>query len=314
MTSATDPVLSVVVVIVSDTLETRTRANHLQGCLQALARQIDAPLTEVIVPYHANTEGIDALASEFAGVRFAVVNDPALATRTAGSREHHDVLRARGLALSRGSLVALLEDHARPDPLWSAAIVSVHAQDIAAAGGAIENGVDRLLNWAVYFCDFGRYENPLPAGESRIASDANTAYKRTALETVRPLWQRSFQEVIVNGALLGAGSKIVLSPAMVVYQHRVDLTLGDALRERFIWGRSYAQTRCTELSRPRRLVLAALSPILPMVLLLRMAGTARERRRHWGKFVRAAPLIALLTLVWSVGEFVGYLGVRGGRR
>src|SRR5215469_3550998 len=100
-------VLSVVVVIVSDTLRTRAHAGHLAGCLEALREQRDPPALEVIVPYVRDTEGIDALAREFSEVRFIAVDDPSIAVRRAGSREHHDVLRARGLAQARGELLAL---------------------------------------------------------------------------------------------------------------------------------------------------------------------------------------------------------------
>src|SRR5690606_26362321 len=105
-------------------------------------------------------------------------------------------------------------------------------------GGAIENGLDHPLNWAVYYCDFGRYQNPVPAGETPYASDANVTYKRADLERVRPVWEGAFREVVVNGALKSEGRGIALDPRIVVYQHRRGLNLATALRERFVWGRS----------------------------------------------------------------------------
>jgi len=305
-----DPVVSVIVVIVSDTMDERARVDHLPGCLDALRTQVDVPPIEIIVPHHARTDGIDALAARYRDVRFIAVSDPAIDARRAGSREHHDMLRARGLALARGKLVALLEDHARPDPRWCNALVAAHRSGDAAIGGAIENDVDRPLNWAVWFCDFGRYQNPLPAGPSPFASDANTAYKRDALESVRRAWEASFNEVIVNGALMASGATVALSPEMVVFQHRSDLALGDALRERYIWGRSYAEARSRELGAAQRAVHAVASPILPLVLMGRIAATAWSRRRHVREFMRCAPLIALLTLCWCVGEGTGYAAAR----
>ena len=314
MTATQAPRLSVVVVIMSDTTSSRAQSGDLAGCLAALEQQIDPPPMEIIVPYHPNTDGIDAIRSRFPEVRLVTVADPEIAARKAGSREHHDTLRARGLAAARGQIVALLEDQARPDRHWSEHIIAAHATDAAAVGGAIENGIDRPLNWAVYFCDFARYQNPLPAGASEFASDANTAYKRAALDSVRPLWQASFREVVVNGALIAAGRSIVLSPDIVVYQQRSDLELGSALRERFVWGRSYGATRSTMLTTFRRLVYAALCPLLPLVTLQRIAGIAWRRRRHFGKFLRAVPLIALLSSSWSAGECAGYLGARDDKR
>ena len=312
--AAADPVLSAVVVVVSDTLEPRAHAGHLAGCLGALREQIDAPPFEIIVPYHAATDGIFELQKDFTDVRFVAVEDRAIVERKPGSREHHDVLRARGLAVARGALLALLEDHARPNPRWCSNLAAAHQRsDAAAVGGAIENGVDRPLAWAVYYCDFARYQNPVPDGPSFFASDANTAYKRAALESVRPLWSESFREGVVNGALLGAGQTLCLRSDVIVYQHRSDLTLGGALCERFVWGRSYARTRGASLSPLRRVAYALAAPLLPPLLLLRMAAIAWKRRRHFGKFVRAAPLAAILTCGWSAGECAGYLASAGRR-
>jgi hypothetical protein len=305
------PALSVVVVIVSDTTDARADTSHLAGCLDALGRQVDAPPLEVIVPHHPRVDGIDAARARFPGVTFLPVEDLRTYTGEGGSREHHDELRARGLVAARGEVVALLEDHARPEQHWCARMVEAHRRRPAAAvGGAIENGVDRALNWAVYFCDFGRYQNPVPDGASSFASDANVSYKRAALEAIRPVWREVFHETAVNSALTGRGDVLALSPEIVVYQHRSELQLGAALRERFIWGRSYAATRARLAGGARRVAYAALSPLLPAVLLTRMAANTVRKGRLRGRFLRALPLTAVLTASWSLGELMGYLTAR----
>ena len=78
----------------------------------------------------------------------------------------------------------------------------------------------------MYFCDFGKYQNPVPAGETAFASDANVAYKRSALDAIKPVWKEKFHETSVNWALREHGGKLVLSPDMVLYQHRLGLRLG----------------------------------------------------------------------------------------
>jgi hypothetical protein len=307
------PELSVVVVIVSDTTDARCNLAHLTGCLEALGHQIDAPPLEVIVPYHTHVTGIDELERCFPDVVFVPCEELKTWTGKGGSREHHDELRARGLAVARGEIIGLLEDVARPDPRWAAEMIAAHQGPYAAVGGAIENGIDRALNWAVYFCDFGKYQNPVPAGESTFASDANVSYKRPALEPIRDTWQEIFHETAVNWALMSRGQKLALSPKAVVYQHRSRLRLGDALKERFIWGRSYAATRGMMAGTVKRLIYAALSPVLPVVLLLRMTRTAVQRRRCLGAFLRAFPVTTLLIVSWSCGELMGYLTGRAGQ-
>src|SRR5918993_2028936 len=290
------PALSVVVTISSDTISPRAHVSHLEGCLEALTQQEDPPTMEIIVPHHRNVDGIEELSERFPNVVFLPVPNVSIADRRAGGgREHHDLLRAHGLKIATGEVITLLEDYARPDPDWAANIVAAHRRSSAAVGGAIENGIDRPLNWAVYFCDFGEYQNPLPVGPTEFASDINTSYKRAALEAIRPVWNESFREIIVNGALIGRGEGLVLDPEIVVHHHRTDLRPSFALKERFIWGRSYAATRSMMISDLKRYLYAALSPGLPVVLLARMARTARSRGRHFPAFVRALPhLVPLL--------------------
>lgn len=302
------PVLSVVVVVVSDTVSRLAGLAPLARCLEALERQIDAPETEVIVPYLPRGEEVDELgllARRFPRVLFLAVPD--VRSPVGAGREHHDVLRARGLAAARGEIVALIEDHARPDPRWCGRVVEAHRLPHAAIGGAIENDIDRPLNWAVYFCDFHRYMNPVPAGATEVASDANVSFKRRTLEAIRPVWESSFREPAVNAALGERGETLALSPNVVVFQHREQLRPVEALVERFVWGRSYAAARGAAATRGRRVVLIALSPTLPLLLTARMARTVADRGRLGRAFLRALPWTLLLTSSWSLGELTGYV-------
>lgn len=298
------PQLSLVIALVSDTTRARADVHHLLGCLAAIAQQVAPPPMEIIVPVHDRVDGLETVRARFPHVVLVQASDATPARP--GSREHHDVLRARGLAAARGQIVALIEDCGRPRPDFCANVMSAHGGNAAAIGGAIDNGVDRRLNWAVYFCDFGRYQPPLEAGASDWASDANVSYKRAILESVRSVWEQSFREPAVNGELGARGHRLELGPAVIVDQHRDDLRFGPALRERFVWGRSYAQIRNRTLSGPKRLLYGGLSPILPLILFARMARTAWIRRRRFGKFTGAAPLILLLLASWSLGEGLGY--------
>jgi hypothetical protein len=312
MTADQEPVLSVIVAIVSDTTGLPD-ANHLEPCLAALTHQTGAPPIEIIVPHLPAVAGIAAVQSGYPGVRFVEIPDLKTYTGQGGSREHHDELRARGIALARGRIVALIEDVGVAAPGWAAAMTASHEQGCAGVGGAIENGVDRPLNWAVYFCDFLRYQNPLPEGESPIASDANVSYKMAALGKIRPVWREVFHEASVNAALRERGERICLAPAAIVYQHRQGLRIGSALRERFVWGRSYAATRAGLAGTPRRVFWAVFAPALPLILLYRMTAMTVAKRRTLSAFIKAAPLLSALVVSSAVGELTGYLTGRANR-
>jgi hypothetical protein len=304
---SSDCVFSTVVALVSDTTDSHCDLSHLAGCLDALGMQREAPPSEVIVPYPAGLPGMDAMRTRFPGVRFIPCDDLKTYTGRGGSREHHDELRARGLAAARGEIVGLIEDHARPGPEWVRAMAGAHRESYAGVGGAMDNSVDRALNWAVYYCDFGRYQNPLPPGPVFNVSDANVSYKRAALQSVHSVWIDSYHEARVNGALFANGGSLGTQPEAVVYQHRQGLRVGSALKERFVWGYSFAAGRARSIPLRNRLIYTLVSPILPGLLSYRMARDVIRRKSSLLCFVRALPYIVPLTVSWSCGEMCGYL-------
>jgi hypothetical protein len=247
---------------------------------------------------------------QYPDVRFLEVDGLGSDNRRRGSREHHDKLRARSLAFPRGQTVALIEDHGIPAPDWFARIAESHRLPAAVVGGAVENGVNRPLNWAVYFCDFLRYQNPLPPGPSAFACDANVSYKPAALESIRPVWEEIFRKSSVNWALRSRGETVTLAPEVLLYQHRQRLRFGSALKERFVWGRSYAASRVTLQGSKWRIFWALFSPGLPVLILTRMAVRVIRKRRPFAAFLKALPLTSLLLAGWSWGELTGYLTAR----
>lgn len=301
------PVLTVVVAVVCDTLRSRSDVTYLERTLEALSRQQEAPPMEVLVPYHAGIRGVASLRERYPQVRFLMCDNLLTYRTDVPGRDHHDELRARALLAASGEIVALTEDHGRPDPRWCANIVKAFQGDYAGVGGAIENGVDRLLNWAVYFCDFGAYQNPVSAGPTSMISDVNASYRREALEAIRPVWEQSFNQVVVNRAILERGGKLGIFPDIVVWQHREGLRLGEAVAERFVWGRSFASARCGWIGRGERLLRALTTPLLPAVLVARMAANVLRKGRLRKQFAAALPLILLLEASWSLGELAGYL-------
>jgi len=124
---------------------------------------------------------------------------------------------------------------------------------------------------------------------------------------VRAAWINGFREPEVNAALLSSGSSLYLTPDIVIRQRRSPLTLGDALRERFIWGRSYGVQRVRVISPARRAFYAAMAPALPALLVLRMTARVIRKRRNVRDFVRALPYTVLLAAGWAFGETAGYL-------
>jgi hypothetical protein len=297
-----EPELSVVIAIIAGGRDT------MSSCLETLAGGRSGRNIEFIVPYDARLDGVTELSQQYPWVDFvdarSEVNVDAFGS---SSREHHDILRAIGLRRARGRIIALLEDHGTPSPQWLASVLAAHEEPFEAIGGAVENGVDKLLNWAVYFCDFSRYQNPVGDGQSEFLSDSNVSYKREALQGVKNLWFQAFHETSVNWELRRKGMQLKLNPEMIVYQTRRGLRLLPALYERYVWGRSFAGTRASEITLMRRALYAVLSLVLPLILSFRVVARTIPKRRHIDRLLLALPLVFLLECVWSVGELIGYV-------
>lgn len=304
--SATDRV-SVVVTIVDG-------ADAVRECLASLSAQEVPPALEVIVPYDDSVGAVGELDTEFPDVRFLrmgrMETDRPLAS-PAGQHELYDRRRSVGLAAATGDVVCILEDRGVPGPTWAATVARLHGElPHAVIGGAVECGVDKALNWAVYFCDYGRYQLPLEAGSREYVTDVNISYKRAPLERVRALWQERYHETTVHWQLIRDGETLYLTPELVVSQRRTGLGLGSILRERVEWGRLFAYTRGKECAISRRLAYAAMTPILPLVLMVRHARMQLEKRVRLRRFIEVSPLVALFLAAWSFGELVGYLSGR----
>lgn len=283
----------------------------LERCLDAVAAFDDPPPLEVLIPFDDSVAEVDHLSSRYPDFRFlpmGSVSTERPSSSFGGQHELFDRRRAAGLAEATGDLVAILEDRGVPRADWARTAVDLHERlPHAVIGGAVENGVDQLLNWAVYFCDFSRYQAPLEPGPREWVTDVNVVYKRSAIEATRPQWQGRYHETTVHWELMRRGETLYLTPELVVEQRRQNLDLPALLEERREWGRLFAYTRARELDLAKRLVYLGASPLLPSVLLFRHGRTQWAKKRHFRHYVKAAPAVALLLGSWCLGEAEGYL-------
>jgi hypothetical protein len=302
-TDSLSPELSVIVVVVDG-------GATLARCLEALGSQVGAPSLEIIVPFDDTISYVGALAERFPAVRFVPLGTLADADWPRGAFAQHDLYdrrRAGGLHAARGRLVAMVEDRGRPTSDWARAIAALHeGNDYAVVGGAVENGAHRVLLWAVYFCDFGRYQVPMEQIDPEYVTDVNICYKKEALHSVRDLWSQKYQEAQVNWALRRLGRRLYLSDRPIVVEERNPASLIVLLAERVQWGRVFGQVRGREMSRLRSLIWAAATPLIPPVLLVRHLRRQFQKRRNVAEFVRAMPAIVVLLHFWALGECIGY--------
>jgi hypothetical protein len=138
-------------------------------------------------------------------------------------------------------------------------------------------------------------------------SDNCVAYRKVALVAVADAWRDDYHETVVHDAFRRHGLECRLAPSGSVAQVRRGLRLGPALRERVVWGRSYAGSRVAGARIPQRMLYASLPPFLSFLLTWRIVRDRVRRRRFVGRTLLALPLLLLLNAAWSLGEFIGYV-------
>jgi glycosyltransferase involved in cell wall biosynthesis len=288
------PNLSVVIITVYSSW-------YLEQCLTSLEHQVGAPEMEVIAVYDDRIDDVSQLREKFPCVRFHFVS----------GQQTQEKLRAAGTVFAQGKIVALTVDHCTPEENWCRRIIEEHAGPYAAVGGALEKGMqpDTAINWAVHFydyCNYGYYLNPVPRGPARDLSDGNVSYKREALNKVADIWKDSFHVSFVNRALLAGGEKLWLSPDIIVYQNR-SIDFGRAVQVAYRRGRVFGSTRVLTTGPYKRVLYTFCSLILPLLLLGRFVMNILYKRSQMAAVAKAFPFIVLLAVLWSVGEFMGYL-------
>ena len=269
----------------------------LSRCLAALAAQMAAhPEAEVLIVAHESHQGesLRSVRAEYAA--FHWVDTPPL----------HNVARMRGLGIarSRGEVIAFIEGDCIPAADW---IERASRTQAGAVGGAVEPGDFRGgVDWAAYFCEFGKYMLPLPSTSAQLPG-ANVVYRRAALPAAERLESEGFYETFVNAGIGGA----LVNDSTLIVRHERRWRAGAALATRFHHGRTFAALRLRGRPLRERLPYIPLAMLLPLVLVARVLGECVKRRRLVGRGIATLPWIVALSLAWGAGELAGYAAGAG---
>ena len=128
------------------------------ACLESLASQDGDISAEVVLADCTGPATVAAVRERFPDVRLLAFDD----------RMSVPFLRAAGIREARGRLVAVTEDHCVPREDWYRQMVAAHHDRAwAAVGGGVENGsTERIVDWAVFFCEYSQHMSPVPEGPS----------------------------------------------------------------------------------------------------------------------------------------------------
>ena len=295
LTAQRTPGSLVVVVAVQDARET------VVECLGAICGQL-LPGERVVVVDASGDGSADLVRREFP--------DVLVHGRAAGTLVPQ--LWRDGIAATQEAIVVLTAAHCVPEEGWLAALrAGFRDEGVVAVGGPIEPGPSLgVVGWAIYFQRYSAFMLPLTGRVSDVAGD-NAAYRRSALEATAALMATGFWEPVIHREFRRRGWRLALDPGAVVRYRQSHGVLGFCA-QRYRHARHFAALRAAGRPMVWRLARAVAAPLVPPLLLWRIAAHVREKGRHGRELARALPLLLLFLVCWAAGEASGYLaGLQG---
>lgn len=268
----------------------------LRACIESLVPQCERMGAEIVVARAGDSAEILALQRDFPAVR--VVAAPA------GSSI--PVLRGIALASASGSIVALTEDHCVATPEWLERLTERALEGSRVVGGSMGNArTERLVDWAAYFAEYGFFaEGSGTVEDPPSPTEANVAYAGDVIREVAEWAGSGLWENVVHDRLRARGEPFAFRPDAVILQN-LSYRFGAFCRDRYAHGRAYARRRLAEGGKTPRWLLVAGTPLLPALLLSRVARALSPRHRT--AFLRAAPITLSFLAAWALGEAMGYV-------
>ncbi len=268
-------------------------------CLESLEALPERDQMEILVLDRCGRETAQTIAQRF----------PRVSLHAGRSERSIPELRWQGMRAARGEMVAVLEDHCIVTTQWAAEILRFAHSPYGVIGGPVENASNRILDWAFYLAEYTAAIPPLPEGETDAVPGNNAAYRRSVLPLADSAWA-SLWENFLQQELRRRGVRFFLNPAMLIH-HKKRFRLGEMLAQRFYYSRSLAAMRGTRMGAAGRLLRAAASLVLPLVLLWRVVFNLARKRRNVKEFLVGLPAIALFVVAWAAGDVAGYLAGGG---
>jgi Glycosyl transferase family 2 len=290
------PALSVVLVTAGGFGNIRRTVRHLR------AQTVQSRL-ELIVVASSEAAIVDRQPHETAGFQRVVVVP-------AGPIDNVDTSAAAGIRRATAPVVAIIEDHAYPEPEWAAALVEAHRDSHAAIGPAVLNAnPSSLLSWTNMLLAYGRWGEDAPPGEIDDIARHNSSFKREALLAYGDDLERLLGR---EGGLLqdlrAKGHRLLLQPAARI-AHVNPSRLVSTADLRFNAGRLYGASRAARnrWSMPKRLLYAAAGPLIPFVRFRRLRKDLFGAGQRRALVPRVYPALLLGLAFDGAGQMAGYL-------
>jgi hypothetical protein len=214
-----------------------------------------------------------------------------------------------GAVLAAAPVVAFTSTDMVVDPGWATTLLAAIQAGAAGAAGEIRVASRAGIRVrAVYLMRYSAYAPPLALGPVRDIPGDNAAYARAALDLVPNLgdgfWEAELHRRLPPDAgplvlVPGAGATLITAPPPLAFA-----------RQRFRHGRRFGAFRVAR-GGESAIGIVLRAPLVPAVLLWRIARRCRLRPGLRATFVTCLPLLGVFAVAWALGEAVGAARNRG---
>lgn len=275
---------------------------NLPGILERLDGGSD-PAVEILVCHTDADAQVPALVAGRPSVR---------ALRAApGSLVPH--LWRDGILAASHPAVAVTTAHCVPRGDWLARVRGADLAGNAGVGGVFENAPDSdAKGWAIFLLRYLPYAPPQAARAAREIAADNAVYRRDLIVGEEALLAEGFWEPEFHARWRRAGLALALDPSIVVV-HANRYGAREFFAQRLAHGRQFGLARGRTIGAARRALLLALSPLLPLVFLRKIAAAALRHPLHRSRLLASLPWLGFFLVAWGLGEARGYLASLSGR-
>ncbi len=280
------PELSIVVASVQS-------AGWVAGCIEAIGASCVGIDVQIVVVEAGNDVETRRVVATTPGATLISLEKDALTPR----------LWSEGIAVSTGNVIALTTAQFRVSREWATSAIRSLETGASAVGGPLTlSSAASSLDAAVFFLRYSAFIDGTSDGDVKDIAGDNAAYRRDCIPDQS--WDRAsgFWELDVNRAILNEGGSIVWNGNMSA-QFQTSYPLQPLLQHRFEHGRLFGQSRVHRGERAAAIALKA--PLVPALLMGRIAKRVAARRDYRIRFAAALPLIFVLATAWAAGEAKG---------
>ena len=230
-----------------------------------------------------------------------------------GEFESEGAAKSAGVMAASAHLVAFMEDHSYPEPLWAEVLINAHSNgNFAVVGPVMLNANPHCgISWGFFLVLYSQWLVAKPQKEVRHLPGNQSCYRRELLLKYRSRLSEMLEaESVLQWDLLKKGHQLYQDPTARVYHLNLS-RLGPILSECYLYSRIFAGNRAHGWSGIRRNFYALGSTLLPLIRLRRILKDASRARLGMAVILRALMPLFLTLCVGSVGELIGYAFGKG---